>query len=34
VADFAVSYADQSEKDHAALVKAVRAGKLEAEVVQ
>jgi uncharacterized protein (DUF2252 family) len=34
VADFAVSYADQNEKDHAALVKAVRAGKLQAEAVQ
>jgi hypothetical protein len=29
---FAVAYADQSEKDHEALVKAVRAGRLEAVV--
>jgi uncharacterized protein (DUF2252 family) len=29
VADFSVAYADQSEKDHEALMKAVRAGKLE-----
>ena len=29
VADFSVAYADQSEQDHAALVEAVRAGKLE-----
>jgi uncharacterized protein (DUF2252 family) len=29
IADFAVAYADQSERDHEALMKAVRAGKLE-----
>jgi uncharacterized protein (DUF2252 family) len=29
IADFAVAYADQSEVDHAVLLKAVRAGKLE-----
>lgn len=29
IADFAVAYADQSEQDHAVLMKAVRAGKLE-----
>jgi uncharacterized protein (DUF2252 family) len=29
IADFAVAYADQSERDHDVLVKAVRAGKLE-----
>ncbi len=29
VADFSVAYADQSEQDHAALMEAVRAGKLE-----
>lgn len=29
VGDFAVTYADQSEQDHALLMKAVRAGKLE-----
>jgi uncharacterized protein (DUF2252 family) len=33
VANFAVSYADQNEKDHAALIRAVRAGRLRAEVV-
>ena len=31
VAGFAVAYADQNEKDHAALDQAVRDGKLEAE---
>ena len=30
MAAFAVAYADQSEKDHEALTKAVREGKLEA----
>jgi hypothetical protein len=29
IADFSVAYADQGEKDHEALTKAVRAGKLE-----
>lgn len=29
IADFSVAYADQSERDHAVLVNAVRAGKLE-----
>ena len=29
-ADFSIAYADQSERDHAALVKAVRTGQLEA----
>jgi uncharacterized protein (DUF2252 family) len=29
IADFSVAYADQSERDHEALVKAVREGKLE-----
>jgi uncharacterized protein (DUF2252 family) len=29
IADFSVAYADQSERDHDALMKAVRAGKLE-----
>jgi uncharacterized protein (DUF2252 family) len=29
IADFAVAYADQSERDHAVLLEAVRAGKLE-----
>jgi uncharacterized protein (DUF2252 family) len=32
IADFSVTYADQSEKDHETLTKAVRAGKLEAVV--
>jgi uncharacterized protein (DUF2252 family) len=32
IAAFAVAYADQSEKDHETLVKAVRAGKLEAVI--
>lgn len=30
IAGFAIAYADQSERDHAALVRAVRLGKLEA----
>ena len=29
IADFSIAYADQSERDHAALKKAVRAGKIE-----
>lgn len=29
IADFSIAYADQSERDHEVLVKAVRAGKLE-----
>ena len=29
IADFSVAYADQSERDHAVLTKAVRAGKLK-----
>jgi len=29
VTDFSVAYADQSERDHETLLKAVRAGKLE-----
>lgn len=32
IADFSVVYADQSERDHAVLVKAVREGKLEVHV--
>ena len=31
VADFSVAYADQNERDHAALVKAVRSGRIEAQ---
>jgi uncharacterized protein (DUF2252 family) len=30
IADFSVAYADQNEKDHAALLKAIRAGRIEA----
>ncbi len=30
LADFSVAYADQNERDHAALVKAVREGRIEA----
>jgi hypothetical protein len=30
LAEFAIAYADQSERDHEALVKAVRAGRLQA----
>jgi uncharacterized protein (DUF2252 family) len=32
IADFSIAYADQSERDHAVLMKAVRAGKLEVAV--
>ena len=34
LADFAVAYADQNERDHAALVAAVRAGRIEAQIVE
>ena len=33
LADFSVAYADQNERDHAALVAAVRTGKVEARLV-
>ena len=29
IADFSVAYADQNEKDHAALLKAIRDGKIQ-----
>ena len=32
LADFSVAYADQNERDHAALVAAVRSGKIEAQM--
>lgn len=32
VAQFAVAYADRTEQDHASLVRAVREGRVEAEV--
>ena len=32
IADFSVAYADQNERDHAALVAAVRSGKIEARM--
>jgi uncharacterized protein (DUF2252 family) len=34
IADFSVAYADQNEGDHAALVAAVRAGRVEAQTVE
>ncbi len=34
IADFSVAYADQNERDHAALVAAVRSGKVEARLVE
>ena len=34
MADFSVAYADQNERDHAALVAAVRAGKVEVRLVE
>jgi hypothetical protein len=33
IADFAIAYADQSERDHTILMHAVRAGRLEVETV-
>jgi uncharacterized protein (DUF2252 family) len=32
IVDFAMAYADQTERDHAALVEAVKSGRIEAEV--
>jgi hypothetical protein len=32
IAEFAVDYADCNERDHAAMVAAVRAGRIEAEM--
>jgi hypothetical protein len=32
VANFSVTYADQNERDHAALVNAVRSGRIEAQI--
>ena len=32
IGEFALAYADQNEKDHAALVAAVKAGKIDAVV--
>jgi thiamine monophosphate kinase len=34
IADFGEAYADQNERDHAALVAAVRAGRVEARHVE
>jgi Uncharacterized protein conserved in bacteria (DUF2252) len=34
IGDFAVAYADQNERDHAALLAAVREGRVEAVVEQ
>jgi hypothetical protein len=34
IADFSVAYADQSERDHEVLMKAVRAGKVEVFIEQ
>jgi len=34
IADFSMAYADQNEKDHAALRRAVRSGKVNAEFEQ
>ena len=32
IADFAITYADQTEKDHKKLVKAVKSGRITAEM--
>jgi uncharacterized protein (DUF2252 family) len=34
IADFSVAYADQNEQDHAALLKAIRSGRIEARMVE
>ena len=34
VADFSVAYADQNEQDHAALLKAIRSGRIEARMAE
>jgi hypothetical protein len=34
IATFSMAYADQNEKDHAALARAVRSGKVKAEFEQ
>ena len=34
IADFSMAYADQNEKDHTALARAVRSGKVKAEFEQ
>jgi hypothetical protein len=34
IADFSMAYADQNEKDHAALARAVRSRKVKAEFEQ
>ena len=34
IVDFSVAYADQNERDHAALVTAVRSGRVEARLVE
>ena len=34
IADFSVAYADQNERDHAALLKAIRAGRIEARTAE
>jgi len=31
IAEFSLAYADQNEKDHASLIKAIKSGKIEAE---
>ena len=33
-ADFSVAYADQNERDHAALLSAIRSGRVEATTVE
>jgi hypothetical protein len=34
IADFSVAYADQNERDHAALLKAIRSGRIEARTAE
>jgi len=34
IANFSAAYADQNERDHAALVSAVRTGRIEARLVE
>jgi len=34
LADFGVTYAEQNERDHAALMSAIRSGRIEAETTE
>jgi hypothetical protein len=34
IADFSVAYGDQNERDYSALINAIRAGRIEARMVE